>query len=278
MDLGVVVRPLRTAGVRALGGLTRRASRGLRALAETGLDVLVVAAEGLASRLLGRARSARAAWQRRPAAVRHQLAQRASQPLANLYEEHPEARQALSRPLGLRTIMLDEICGTAVAGMAQRGGDFLPLPQVRSQNWRGRWQRLGAAVDRLAILPPIDVVRYRDCYWVVDGHNRVAAALYAGQVAIDADVTELRAPGEAGEPSGPLAASLADAWAARAAGAGRWTPAAPVVTSARELGLGTAPTHDRGPEGRDADAGAAARDAGDGRDRPATEHEPEAES
>ena len=57
-----------------------------------------------------------------------------------------------------------------------------------------RWQRLGLAADRLAVLPPIDVLRYGDTYWVLDGHNRVALALYRGQAAIDADVVDLVDP------------------------------------------------------------------------------------
>ena len=44
-------------------------------------------------------------------------------------------------------------------------------------------------------MPPIDVIRYGDRYWVADGHNRVAQALYSGQASIDADVTDLVEPG-----------------------------------------------------------------------------------
>ena len=44
-------------------------------------------------------------------------------------------------------------------------------------------------------------------YWVVDGHNRVALALYGGQVAVDANVTELVPLGERQTaPVGSLAA------------------------------------------------------------------------
>jgi len=73
----------------------------------------------------------------------------------------------------------------------QRGMDFLPLKPFRSLNWRGRWQRVRAASEHLAVLPPIDVVRFAGRYWVDDGHNRVAAALYNGQLAIDANVVDL---------------------------------------------------------------------------------------
>ncbi len=133
------------------------------------------------------------------------------QPLPMLYEDHPEARRASPHEVGIRTIDVADIAGTAVGGARQRGGDFLPLRPFRSHNWKARWQRLRSAADRLAILPPIDVVRFGDRYWVLDGHNRVASALYGGQLAIDANVTDLRLPGESGsEPAASLAAQFAD--------------------------------------------------------------------
>jgi ApbE superfamily uncharacterized protein (UPF0280 family) len=69
--------------------------------------------------------------------------------------------------------------------------------------------RLRRAHDQLAHLPPIDVVKYDGGYWVIDGHNRVALALYAGQVDIDATVVELVPPGgQRTEPIGTLAAEV----------------------------------------------------------------------
>ena len=114
--------------------------------------------------------------------------------LPYLYEVHPDARRRSPRELGVLTIDVADIAGTAAAPAGQRGSDFLPLKPFRSDNWVGRWQRLGQAADKLATLPPIDVMRYDDTYWVVDGHNRVAMALYRGQAAIDADVTDLVDP------------------------------------------------------------------------------------
>ena len=134
-------------------------------------------------------------WDERPGARVRRLRRLSRQPLPYLYEIHPEGRQANPRELGVRPIEVDEIAGTAVGGATQRGADFLPLKPFRSSNWSARWQRLRAASDRLAILPPIDVVRYKDRYWVLDGHNRVALALYAGQIEIDANVVELVPPG-----------------------------------------------------------------------------------
>lgn len=117
-------------------------------------------------------------------------------PLSYLYDVHADARRRAPRELGVRTIDVAEIAGTAVGGAQQRGSDFLPLKPFRSRNWVGRWQRLGKASDSLAILPPIDVLRYDDGYWVVDGHNRVGMALYSGQDAVDADVTDLIDPSQ----------------------------------------------------------------------------------
>jgi hypothetical protein len=147
----------------------------------------------------------------RPGARIRAVRRRAQHPLPILYEEHPEARTATPRELGLQTIDVADIAGTAVGGARQRGGDFLPLKPFRSENWRGRWQRLRTAAARLAILPPIDVVRFGGKYWVLDGHNRVASALYDGQLSIDANVTELRLPGDpSGGTPGSLAAQVED--------------------------------------------------------------------
>jgi hypothetical protein len=78
---------------------------------------------------------------------------------------------------------------------SQNTADFLPLPRLRGANWRGRWQRITRAMERLETLPPVELVQVGDDYYVVDGHNRVAAARRAGGVEIDADVTQLLIPG-----------------------------------------------------------------------------------
>jgi len=92
--------------------------------------------------------------------LRRRLRQMARDPLANLYEVFPEARDASPRELGLRFVPIEEIRGTAVAGAAQRGGDFLPLKPFRGSNWAGRWQRIWRASERLESLPPVDLVKF----------------------------------------------------------------------------------------------------------------------
>lgn len=146
---------------------------------------------------------------------------RAQDPLVNLWDVHPEARRASIRELGLSGVPVDDIRGTAVEGAAQRGGDFLPLKDRRSDDWRSRWQRILSALERLETLPPVELIKFGDDFWVVDGHNRVAAALYNGQVEIDAVVEELRLPGMRSEPAAKIAEVLDGSLDLRAAGSGR---------------------------------------------------------
>lgn len=143
--------------------------------------------------------------------------------LTNLWEVHPEARRASIRELGLRNVSVEMIAGTAVEGPAQRGGDFLPLRDRRSDDWRSRWQRILHGIEGMATLPPVELIKFGGEYWVVDGHNRVAAALYTGQVEIDAIVQELRLPGMRSEPPTPIAPSLEGSLDLRNAGAGRFS-------------------------------------------------------
>jgi hypothetical protein len=160
----------------------------------------------------------------RPGArVRH-VREMGHEDLVNLWDVHPEARRASIRELGLQSVLVSQITGTAVEGAPQRGGDFLPLKGRRSDDWRGRWQRILEANERLEVLPPIELIKFGDGYWVVDGHNRVAAALYNGQVELDAVVEELRLPGmsnDRSEPAPSMAPVLEGSLDLRAAGTGR---------------------------------------------------------
>lgn len=193
-------------------GATLLARRVVQRAAETAAGVLSDAVEA-GGRLVQRSQASRVRRRRRKT-------------LPNLFEVHPEARIASRRQLGLRTIPVEEIVGTAVEGGAQRGIDFQPLPHLRSRNWRARYQRVSAAQEHLAVLPPIDVYQTDEGYWVLDGHNRVAVARAGGQDEIDAVVTHVHLPGskEPDVAGGSLAAMLADGEELRAAGAGLLTP------------------------------------------------------
>jgi hypothetical protein len=216
-DLGGVGRPARRAlgalrdGVAAAAGGVASAAEGVASVAEPIVDRVGQAIEDVER-----------SWNERPGARVRRVRRMGRNPLANLYELHPEARQAMPVQVGLITVDVDQIAGTAVGGGDQRGGDFLPLKPFRGGNWNGRWQRLRKAQDRLAILPPIEVVKYAGGYWVIDGHNRVALALYGGQLSIDATVVELVPPGgRRTEPIQPLATSAADSRSVRTAASGQ---------------------------------------------------------
>jgi hypothetical protein len=71
--------------------------------------------------------------------------------------------------------------------------DFLPRPEQRTAHWRHDFQRILAAQEDLAVLPPVELLQVGDRYFVVDGHKRVAAARRTGAI-LDAIVVELRAP------------------------------------------------------------------------------------
>jgi hypothetical protein len=118
--------------------------------------------------------------------------------LRSLYDDHPAATTALRRPRGLQVVPLERIVGTA-RHPSQNTVDFLPLPGLRGRNWQGRMQRIRLATDDLSILPAVELLKVGNDYYVADGHNRIAAALEADGVAMDADVTELLIPGV--EPS-----------------------------------------------------------------------------
>ncbi|MGI8998965.1 MAG: hypothetical protein ACR2GO_04595 [Candidatus Limnocylindria bacterium] len=143
------------------------------------------------------------------------------EPLPSLYDRHPSASSAPRRRMGLQSVPLDRIVGT-MRHPTQNTADFLPLPRLRGQNWRGRWQRITSATDRLATLPPVDLVQVGDDYYVVDGHNRVAAALRADGIEVDADVTRLLIPGTTQPGQATLdASSLIGTNEVRQAGMGR---------------------------------------------------------
>jgi hypothetical protein len=210
----------------------RPAQRAIRALrhgvaaavdgVSAAVDGVSAAAEPLVDRVQEAIGDVERTWSERPGARVRRVRRLGADPLAYLHELHPEARQARPVQVGLRTIDVADIAGTAVGGGDQRGGDFLPLKPFRGKNWSARWQRLRRAQDRLDILPPIDVEKYADRYWVVDGHNRVALALYAGQVGIDASIVELvPMGGTRTEPIGSLAAAAAESRAVRTAGSGQ---------------------------------------------------------
>lgn len=91
------------------------------------------------------------------------------------------------RDAGLAVVPLDAIVGT-VDRMQGFDRHFRPTtPQVRA-----RWERIAAAMRRGEAMPPVDLYRVGDVYFVKDGHHRVSVARALGRHDIDARVTEVR--------------------------------------------------------------------------------------
>ncbi len=90
------------------------------------------------------------------------------------------------RQLGLQTIRLDTIVGTAGSRR-----DFDRRFRPTTSRVRFRWEQLALAARRGAAIPPIEVYRVGRLHFVNDGHHRVSIAAATGQQVIDAYVTEV---------------------------------------------------------------------------------------
>ena len=193
-------------------------SRAARVLTRS---AVVLAVGSLAVRAAGAALGRVPGRLRRGAATAAERSATSRRVLPSLYERHPGAARAPQRRVGLQSVPVDKIVGT-MRHPSQNTADFLPLPMLRGENWRARWQRIQRANERLATLPPVDLVQVGDEYYVADGHNRVAAAREAGAVEVDADVVQLVLPGMTLSGQARVdAGSLIGGEEVRLAGAGR---------------------------------------------------------
>ena len=90
------------------------------------------------------------------------------------------------RSLGLQTIPLDHIVGSE-GRYTDFDRHFLP----KTDNTRDRWMNINKAAMQFIELPPIDVYKVGEIYFVRDGNHRVSVARRAGQSFIDANIIEL---------------------------------------------------------------------------------------
>lgn len=88
---------------------------------------------------------------------------------------------------GLKNIPLDAIVGS-VGRYTDFTRTFLPL----QDSDRERWARVKAAMSNGIGLPPIEVYKVGDVYFVLDGNHRVSIARQEGLSSIEAYVTEFR--------------------------------------------------------------------------------------
>ena len=103
------------------------------------------------------------------------------------YEEVIEALGFVSeRRLGLQVVPISAIVGTV-----DRERDFDRHFRPTSARVRGRWEQIAGAMRRGEPLPPVDLIRIGEIYFVRDGHHRVSVACALGHADIDAYVTEV---------------------------------------------------------------------------------------
>ena len=88
--------------------------------------------------------------------------------------------------LGLRTVPMDRIIGSQ-----GRSGDFDRAFFPRQSRTRTRWVRIDTAYYQDVSLPPVDLIKIGEDYFVEDGNHRVSVAHVRGQQFIDAFVTEI---------------------------------------------------------------------------------------
>lgn len=92
--------------------------------------------------------------------------------------------------VGLRQIETDKIVGSV-----SRFNDFDRAFLPRQTHTRSRWESIDRAYFEDVILPPIDVYKIGDVYFVKDGNHRVSVARERGQAYMDAYVIEMEIPG-----------------------------------------------------------------------------------
>jgi hypothetical protein len=90
------------------------------------------------------------------------------------------------RPIGTKVVALDAIVGTI-----DRGRDFDRRFRPTSARVRSRWEQIAAAMRRGESMPPVDLLKVGEIYFVRDGHHRVSVARELGRADIDAHVTEV---------------------------------------------------------------------------------------
>ena len=88
---------------------------------------------------------------------------------------------------GRQEIPLDAIVGS-VGRVTEFTRSFLPRRDKTVQ----RWSRVGAAVSSMAGVPPIDVYKVGEAYFVLDGNHRVSVARQMGSEYIEAYITEVK--------------------------------------------------------------------------------------
>jgi uncharacterized ParB-like nuclease family protein len=113
---------------------------------------------------------------------------------------------------GVQEIPLDRVVGSAAP--PSKTGDFDPGFLPINRRMRDRWTRIYQAMVEGDELPPIDVYKVGDDYYVIDGHHRVSVARSLGRATINARVVEVKTRAPLGHKIDPAALLRAAEYAA----------------------------------------------------------------
>jgi uncharacterized ParB-like nuclease family protein len=91
---------------------------------------------------------------------------------------------------GVHEIPVDKIAGSVAPDI--KSGDFDPGFLPLNRRMRERWTRIYQAMVEGDELPPIDVYKIDDRYYVIDGHHRVSVARRLGRPEINARVINVK--------------------------------------------------------------------------------------
>jgi hypothetical protein len=100
----------------------------------------------------------------------------------------PKTTNADRRYVGVQILAVREIAVRDIIGSEDRSGDFdIDFNPLR-ESLRDRWLSVFNARKRGVSLPPIELVRGPDGYYVRDGHHRLSVARALGQDFVEAIV------------------------------------------------------------------------------------------
>ncbi len=91
--------------------------------------------------------------------------------------------------IGLKEVPIEQIVGSL-----GRYRDFDRAFLPRQARTRGRWVSIDSAQYEEIILPPVELYKMGEVYFVRDGNHRVSVARERGQQFVDAYVTEIEVP------------------------------------------------------------------------------------
>jgi hypothetical protein len=98
----------------------------------------------------------------------------------------PNLMEASMSYIGLQTVPLDSIRGSE-----GRTRDFDNNMRPLSERTRERWQNVAKIMLRGDSLPPVELIKVGDIYFVRDGHHRISVARALVQQYIDANITRV---------------------------------------------------------------------------------------